>query len=84
MLLTLLDDPYAERREIYRLNDWLSESGLTGIITAKSQGEYPFVAARYGFMQFMADCVLVPQTAGGRSDRHAIPPGNEIPRLQFR
>jgi hypothetical protein len=27
--LTLLDDPYAERREIYRLNDWLSESGLT-------------------------------------------------------
>ena len=59
VLLTLLDDPYAERREIYRLNDWLSESGLTGIITAKSQGDYPFVAARYGFMQFMADCVVV-------------------------
>ena len=58
VLLTLLDDPYAERREIYRLNDWLSESGLTGIITAKSQGD-PFVAARYGFMQFMADCVVV-------------------------
>lgn len=59
VILTLLDDPYAERREIYRLNDWLSESGLTGIITAKSQGDYPFVAARYGFMQFMADCVVV-------------------------
>src|SRR5258705_4551915 len=59
VLLTLLDDPNAERREIYRLNDWLSESGLTGIITAKSQGDYPFVAARYGFMQFMADCVVV-------------------------
>ena len=58
VLLTLLDDPYAERREIYRLNDWLSESGLTGIITAKSQGD-PFVATRYGFMQFMADCVVV-------------------------
>ena len=58
VLLTLLDDPYAERREIYRLNDWLSESGLTGIITAKSQDD-PFVAARYGFMQFMADCVVV-------------------------
>src|SRR6202043_1849113 len=34
VLLSLLDDPLAERREIYRLDDWLSESGLTGIITA--------------------------------------------------
>ena len=31
VLLTLLDDPRAERREIYRLNDWLYESGLTGV-----------------------------------------------------
>lgn len=58
VLLTLLDDPHAERWEIYRLNDWLAQSGLTGIITAKSQGD-PFVAPRYGFMQFMADCVVV-------------------------
>ena len=29
-LLSLLNDPLAERREIYRLDDWLSESGLTG------------------------------------------------------
>src|SRR4029077_12810115 len=56
---SMLDNPYAERREIYRLNDLLSENGLTGIITAKSQGDYPFVAARYGFMQFIADCVVV-------------------------
>src|ERR1700676_2120988 len=27
-LLSLLDDPLAERREIYRLGDWLSEGGL--------------------------------------------------------
>src|SRR5580692_4080618 len=40
-LLSLLDDPLAERREIYRLDDWLSESGLTGIITAKSEGDAP-------------------------------------------
>jgi circadian clock protein KaiC len=53
MLLTLPDDRFAERREIYRLDDWLSESGLTGIITAKSQGDDPFVAEGYGFMQFM-------------------------------
>src|SRR5258708_17473952 len=58
VLLTLLDDRSAERREIYRLDDWLSESGLTGIITAKSQGDAPFVAEGYGFMQFMADCVV--------------------------
>src|SRR4029077_10263899 len=57
VLLSLLDDPLAERREIYRLDDWLSESGLTGIITAKSEGDDPFVGEGYGFMQFMADCV---------------------------
>ncbi|HEV2718053.1 MAG TPA: ATPase domain-containing protein [Terriglobales bacterium] len=58
VLLTLLDDRFAERREIYRLDDWISESGLTGIITAKSQGDDPFVAEGYGFMQFMMDCVV--------------------------
>src|SRR6202022_3908898 len=58
VLLTLLDDRSAERRGIYRLDDWLSESGLTGIITAKSQGDDPFVAEGYGFMQFMTDCVV--------------------------
>src|SRR6202162_3838282 len=57
-LLTLLDDPLAERREIYRLGDWLSESGLTGIITAKSEGDDPSVGEGYGFMQFMVDCVV--------------------------
>jgi circadian clock protein KaiC len=58
VLLTLLDDRSAERREIYRLDDWLSESGLTGIITAKSEGDDHFVAEGYGFMQFMTDCVV--------------------------
>src|SRR5262249_46949218 len=57
-LLSLRDGPLAERREIYRLDDWLSESGLTGIITAKSQGDDPFIGEGYGFMQFMADCVV--------------------------
>ena len=47
-LLSLLEDPLAERREIYRLDDWLSESGLTGIITAKSEGDDPFVAKATG------------------------------------
>src|SRR5258708_11483162 len=64
VLLTLLEDPYAERREIYRLNDWLSESGPTGLITAKNQSHYPFVAAHYGVMQFMGDCVVVLKMEG--------------------
>ncbi|MES1176701.1 MAG: ATPase domain-containing protein [Myxococcales bacterium] len=29
VLLGLLDDPVAERREIYRIRDWLAETGLT-------------------------------------------------------
>jgi circadian clock protein KaiC len=33
VLLGLLDDPIAERREIYHIRDWLSRTGLTGIIT---------------------------------------------------
>jgi len=56
VLLTLLDDPVAERREIYRIRDWLSRTGLTGIITQKvGSGE----DHRYGFLQFMVDCVVI-------------------------
>jgi circadian clock protein KaiC len=56
VLLGLLDDPIAERREIYRLRDWLLQKGLTGIITQKVGSE---VDHRYGFLQFMVDCVVV-------------------------
>jgi circadian clock protein KaiC len=57
VLLTLLDDPAAERREMYRIRDWLSSNGLTGIITQKvanTDAENP-----YAFMQFMVDCVVM-------------------------
>jgi circadian clock protein KaiC len=56
VLLSLLDDPVAERREIYRIRDWLARTGLTGIVTQKAGGEADH---RYGFLQFMVDCVLV-------------------------
>ncbi len=59
VLLTLLDDPVAERREIYRLHDWLLENDLTGMITAKLESENSFKLDRYGFMQFMVDCVVL-------------------------
>ena len=57
VLLGLLDDPAAERREIYRIRDWLLQTGLTGMITQKSGGND--ADHRYGFLQFMVDCVVV-------------------------
>ena len=70
LLLSRLDDPVAERREIYRLRDWLLKTGLTGIITQKVggvEGDH-----RYGFLQFMVDCVVVlrHQVVDGSAFRH--------------
>jgi circadian clock protein KaiC len=59
MLLTLLDDPVAQRREIYRLHEWLVRNELTGIITAKTTFSDPLNTGRWSFMQFMADCVVL-------------------------
>jgi circadian clock protein KaiC len=56
VLLGLLDDPAKERREVYRIRDWLARTGLTGIITQKVGGDNE---QRYGFLQFMVDCVIV-------------------------
>lgn len=57
VLLGLLDDPVAERREIYRIRDWISDVGLTGIITQKV-GESSS-DRRFDFLQFMVDCVVI-------------------------
>jgi circadian clock protein KaiC len=56
VLLGLLDDPVAERREIYRIRDWLSETGLTAIITQKAGSTED---RRYPFLQFMVDCAII-------------------------
>lgn len=58
VLLGLLDDPAAERREIYRIRDWLSRTGLTGIITQKVGGAMG-AEPQHNFLQFMVDCVIV-------------------------
>lgn len=60
MVLTLLPDDAAKRREIYRLNQWLVDRELTGVITTKSEGdEYsPFTPPPLGFMHFMVDCAV--------------------------
>jgi circadian clock protein KaiC len=61
VLLALLPDPAAKRREIFRLHEWLLARELTAIVTAKagpdeasSVNEQPF-----GFMQYMVDCAVV-------------------------
>lgn len=57
VLLTLLQDPAAEMREIYRIRDWLAENALTAIVTAKLENRASG-SVQYGFMQFMVDCVV--------------------------
>jgi circadian clock protein KaiC len=58
ILLALLPDPAARRREVYRLHAWLLRNGLTGLITAKQGGDE---ASQHplDFMQFMVDCAVV-------------------------
>ena len=57
VLLTLLRDPAAEMREIYRIRDWLAENELTALITAKT-GDGRAHPGDYDFMEFMVDCVV--------------------------
>ncbi len=58
VLLSLLDHLPKERQELYRLSDWLSTSGMTGLITIKREEGELSMAPRYGFLQFTADCVV--------------------------
>ena len=56
-LLSLLDDHALEMREIYRLRQWLADTKLTGLITAKlDKAEY--FRTRYSSLQFLADCSI--------------------------
>lgn len=59
VLLSILNDPAKERQEIYRLQDWLHEQGLTALITAKAFDGDRLSTERYAFMQFMVDTVVV-------------------------
>lgn len=61
VMLAILDDVQAERREIYRLHDWLLQSGMTGVVTSRLEGADPSRPNRYSFMHFMADCVVALQ-----------------------
>ncbi|MDB5810711.1 MAG: hypothetical protein JWN94_2833 [Betaproteobacteria bacterium] len=61
VVLALLPDAAAKRREVYRLHEWLLARGLTGLITAKAGGDdvSSFNQQQFGFMQFMVDCAVI-------------------------
>jgi circadian clock protein KaiC len=58
VLLTLLDDPFTERQELYRIQDWLAANDVTGIVTARCRGGDAVNMLGYNFLEFMADCVV--------------------------
>jgi circadian clock protein KaiC len=61
MVLALLPDLTARRREIYRLHDWLLKRALTCVMTLKAAPDEPSSVTQqpYGFMQFMVDCSVI-------------------------
>jgi circadian clock protein KaiC len=61
IVLALLPDLAARRREIYRLHEWLLERELTCLVTLKAGAEEPNSVTQqpYGFMQFMVDCSVI-------------------------
>jgi circadian clock protein KaiC len=59
IVLALLPDATARRREIYRLHEWLLTRNLTAIITLKDDVDGATSLRPLGFMQFMVDCVVI-------------------------
>ncbi|MEO7932601.1 MAG: circadian clock protein KaiC [Chthoniobacterales bacterium] len=61
VVLALLNDPAAERREAYRLHAWLLEHNFTAIITAKVDHEDRRATnqPQLSFMQYMVDCAVL-------------------------
>ncbi len=61
VVLALLPDVAARRREVHRLHEWLLRSGLTGLITLKAGADEPSDSSlqSLGFMQFMVDCTVI-------------------------
>jgi circadian clock protein KaiC len=61
IMLALLPDLAARRREIYRLHEWLLAHELTCLVTLKAAADEPSSITQqpYGFMQFMVDCSVI-------------------------
>ena len=61
IVLALLPDAHAQRREVYRLHQWLLAHQLTGIVTLKADTDQTNAISQqpFGFMQFMVDCAVI-------------------------
>jgi circadian clock protein KaiC len=59
IMLSLLPDAAAKRREIFRLHQWLLSRDLTAVITAKTGGDASSLGQPSGAMQFMVDCAVI-------------------------
>lgn len=61
IILELLPDALAKRRELYRLHEWLLEHDLTGVITLQAGWDEAsaFNQQQLGFVQFMVDCSVI-------------------------
>jgi circadian clock protein KaiC len=60
IVLALLPDGAARRREMRRVHRWLLGQKLTAIITLKADAQAGAIAQkRYGFIQFMVDCAVI-------------------------
>jgi len=61
IILEMLPDQAAKRRELHRLHEWLLARDLTGLITLQAGGDEKrdFSQPPLGFMQFMVDCVVI-------------------------
>jgi circadian clock protein KaiC len=58
VMLTLLNNPKSEIREIHRIRAWLAANDVeAAIITAKIDSDGSQIV-KYGFLQFMVDCVI--------------------------
>ena len=58
VLLSLLDDPFTERQELYRIQDWLTVNGITGIVTTRARTANQTNEPGNDFLEYMADCVV--------------------------
>lgn len=60
VLLDLLDDPAAQRRELHRLFHWVSAEGITAILTAKADGfDLGNPMPRQPLLVYLSHCVVI-------------------------
>lgn len=61
ILLGHLTEMRQVRREVLRLREWVQNTGVTAIITAKADPRDRSSLGDYDFLQFLADCVIILQ-----------------------